>query len=924
MDDVGRRALVRRSALLLTGTGLTAGTGSAGADSATEPTDAESTAETGGRRQAEGSGATTDSGSEAIGVADVRRKQAAPLWPQFEHDARNTGASGVASGPTSRPRLEWWMDLGASFQGAPIVADGRVYAHLEGASESEGVAQNVVVALDAATGAVEWETETGGYRQGTPAYADGTVYVGGSETGPVRALDAATGEERWSTSAGSGAFTPLAVAEGTVVASTSDQVIAFEADDGRERWRTSAETSDGHGKAPAVADGTVYAVHDHGFDSWRLIALSLADGSEEWSAEGSAEAGPAVVGGGRVYVGGQSGHWAFEADTGREVWSVDENGSMSTSPAYRDETLYTFGGGEKRDAATGERQWGDEAPDVHADTTGALADGVLYAANRGLDGVVAVDADSGARRWVAPVWGLLNRPPAVGDGAVYVGDEAGYLYAFVDGSGDPPTAEFSVSPDSPRMGETTTLDASPTEAGDAEIEHYWWQFDVKDRQTGQALEREFFEPGETSVFLFVVDGNGFTAATRRQFEVEVGPTATSLPESTTVAPGSNTGTSTAATTPAPTPTTTVSTPPTPRRTTTGAGDGTGADGPLSVVPGGVATVAGGAGLALTGALAAKFAGLSKDDSDDGPTAGETAPTGGETPDDAGQSRTDEGLSPAARDQQETVTLPDDGDADRGAGKSGSAPAAAERARRTEAGDDDGADPRNALGSGPPFEAFDRGDPVRTVGPVRTMPARGPNDERAVLTAFAPDEAATVEKADVAAFAEGVARWERVDDHDAVATVLATGFDPLPWVAHERRGRPVETVDDTPDPVGAVVDVAEGVHHLHRYGVAHGALTPASVWVDVDGAVLADVGLAPFLPVPDAYRPPEGGDPTPAADVYQTGTLAADLFGDLDDDRTDGTAVRRVLERAVAPPEDRYETALHVRDALREATGDERG
>ena len=905
-----RRALVRRSALLLSGAGIGAGSGLAGA-------------ETGGTETAAANGGVA--GSIQRAAADTAKGQSA-AWPQYQHDAQNTGGGGAVTGPKGRPRLRWWVDLGVGFRGAPLVAGGRVYAHVH---REDG---NTIVALDPATGAVDWETATGGQRTATPAYADGTLYVGGRQDGRIFALDATSGEEQWTTTVGGGVFAALAVADDALVAATNGAVAALDRATGDERWLVSAAGTDGQGKAPAVADGTVYAVHDQGFESWTLRALSLTDGGEEWSVERDDEAAAAVVGDGRVYVGGDVGLWAFDAATGEEVWSVDDRGSTL---AYTDGALYAFGGLARRDPATGDRQW-LAGRDTSASDVGAVADGVLYGRSGVPDGIVAVDPEDGEKRWQAPVWGRLESPAAVGDGALFVGDHTGRLYAFADGDGDPPTAAFSLSPDPPRMGDTVTLDASPTTAGDAAVDTYWWRIGVDVHKTGATIEHEFLEPGEKPVYLFVVDENDYTAASRRRVEVGVDGTATAVSESTTETPDRN-GTATG-----PDPTRAIATAdamdrrtqaasatPMPPDTTAGggAGDNSGSDGPLSAIPGGTATVAG-AGVAAAAALAAGVARGGDDSADDSESAGGDGSTasGGDRPSGSGGgTASGEGTvgdsPPTERDQRETVTVP--GGVSGEEGQARDSPSA-ERARRAEAGGRETTDPIDALGSGPSLASFDRGDPVRTVGRVETTPARGPNGAAAVVTAFAPDEAATVGRDAVDAFAEGLALWNRVDDHDAVATVGATGADPLPWVAHERRGRPVGAVDDVPDPVGIVADVCEAVHHLHRYGVAHGTVTPGSVWVDSDGVVLADVALAQFLPVPDAYRPPEtdgGDDPTPDGDVYQVGVLAADLLGYRDGDGAGGEAVQSVLQRAVAAPGDRYETALHVRDALRETVDD---
>jgi serine/threonine protein kinase len=110
-------------------------------------------------------------------------------------------------------------------------------------------------------------------------------------------------------------------------------------------------------------------------------------------------------------------------------------------------------------------------------------------------------------------------------------------------------------------------------------------------------------------------------------------------------------------------------------------------------------------------------------------------------------------------------------------------------------------------------------------------------------------------------------------------------------------------------LSALADVARGLTHLHARGVVHGDLTPANVLLKRSGAdartgvgapltaVLADFGLAARAPAPPRprstlgvplgtlqYMSPElaaDAAPTPAADAWALGAIAAELWrGDL--------------------------------------------
>ncbi len=121
-------------------------------------------------------------------------------------------------------------------------------------------------------------------------------------------------------------------------------------------------------------------------------------------------------------------------------------------------------------------------------------------------------------------------------------------------------------------------------------------------------------------------------------------------------------------------------------------------------------------------------------------------------------------------------------------------------------------------------------------------------------------------------------------------------------------------------------LAAALDHAHSQGVAHGDLKPANVMLDGAGnAYLSDFGIAARLLDPAIvqsvssaphYRAPEEGvtGPTPAADRYSLGVLAAELIGSAD-------GIEEVLTRATAVnPKDRYESASALVRHLEVAMG----
>ncbi|WP_134672406.1 HEAT repeat domain-containing protein [Halorussus marinus] len=212
-------------------------------------------------------------------------------------------------------------------------------------------------------------------------------------------------------------------------------------------------------------------------------------------------------------------------------------------------------------------------------------------------------------------------------------------------------------------------------------------------------------------------------------------------------------------------------------------------------------------------------------------------------------------------------------------------------------------PPEAIPSPPPidvdFRGFERladrgGDPVTTARKARA-PAAGADDRPVVVSLRTARSEAGV---DADRVAEAFRAWDRIDDHDHVAPVLARGDRPRPWIATEFMD--AGTLRDAVGSVGferalwTVHCLSRAVSHAHSRGVVHGALRPGAVGLStVLGAwpapKVGDWGLGEPLaavaspPIPPAFAAPEHfdpeafGRPDQATDVYQLGALAYALF-----------------------------------------------
>ena len=154
-------------------------------------------------------------------------------------------------------------------------------------------------------------------------------------------------------------------------------------------------------EATVVADGTVYAVCDD--DS--LLAIDVASGAVEWTAEleGEASTAPVVVGQ-QVVVGTDDGVVVVHGSDGEEQWTAVDDGVTSIAVAddiYVGTTELVL----SLSRHTGRQLWRTSLDARVTDL--AVDDGTVYAAKP--YGVVAVPDDDGDVRWRADAPGRTTR-----------------------------------------------------------------------------------------------------------------------------------------------------------------------------------------------------------------------------------------------------------------------------------------------------------------------------------------------------------------------------------------------------------------------------------------------------------------------------------------------------------------------------------
>lgn len=329
-------------------------------------------------------------------------------WPQFMHDAANTGVNPRASGPKNAVTTRWTDRTDEETSGL-VVARETVY-----------VGGSRVRALAAADGSERWTYDASDTTFGSPTVQADTLFVtadrGDDERNSVVALNADTGAVRWEyTDEGGGSYVDFdAITAGPsalfVIAGTGidDWLYAIEAESGTKRWATSigspgqVETGTAH---VGVADGTVFVP-----GAQTLHARDAETGEVEWRAEetdfyNEPDASPAIVDG-TVYVGtqaadqgGQDQFFAVAASDGDVEWRFDPDGDENgfwNSPAFVNGTVYVCRWLLQSavlyalDASDGSVRW---SVDVNHPMDPVLADGVVYG------GDVAFDAETGRELW---------------------------------------------------------------------------------------------------------------------------------------------------------------------------------------------------------------------------------------------------------------------------------------------------------------------------------------------------------------------------------------------------------------------------------------------------------------------------------------------------------------------------------------------
>ncbi|MEI8019498.1 MAG: PQQ-binding-like beta-propeller repeat protein [Schlesneria sp.] len=222
-------------------------------------------------------------------------------------------------------------------------------------------------------------------------------------------------------------------------------------------WQAMSETVDGQGKVvsysltdAAIADGVLY----FGDSKGAIIAFDVNDQSELWThVHGKRISTEPSVDNDNVYFGSEQGITALRRDNGTQVWHhVIEKGTGETTPIPVGEYVYTSGYDGRSyclNRADGKVVWKhdfveDAPPDppefasararfqeIKARPRGAACDGRLFLQSVfDQSRVIAIECETGKRRWSFQTGGWMGPAPTIVDGRVYISSQDKHIYCL--------------------------------------------------------------------------------------------------------------------------------------------------------------------------------------------------------------------------------------------------------------------------------------------------------------------------------------------------------------------------------------------------------------------------------------------------------------------------------------------------------------
>jgi outer membrane protein assembly factor BamB len=376
-----------------------------------------------------GGRAGSDDGSELGTDRSPRPLSVSGQWRQYRADAANTLAKPDTTVLPEAGSVHWRLPAAS----APVFDGERLY--LERANGDAGVA---IAAHSSETGDSIWE---GPGRTGTNrSLAIGRSVFGAS--GELTGLGPRDGTVRWQVGTDAHVGWAPVVDDGRLYVTgrrfdgTPAMVLAMDGETGETVWTEAfRETEADIESGLAVGDAHVFAATTDG----RVVALAKSDGERRWVSDAVESVRvPVTVGDGSVFVADESGAVsALSAADGIVRWRRPV-ATPSGGFAYGERTLYyaATDGVYALDAGDGTRRWVNDQSEPLAPAVGA--DAVYVATGFDDHSLHAVDRATGDWLWSHTfsriveddvIRGGARFPPVALDGGLFVTADDG-LYAF--------------------------------------------------------------------------------------------------------------------------------------------------------------------------------------------------------------------------------------------------------------------------------------------------------------------------------------------------------------------------------------------------------------------------------------------------------------------------------------------------------------
>lgn len=221
-----------------------------------------------------------------------------------------------------------------------------------------------------------------------------------------------------------------------------------------------------------------------------------------------------------------------------------------------------------------------------------------------------------------------------------------------------------------------------------------------------------------------------------------------------------------------------------------------------------------------------------------------------------------------------------------------------------------------------YDDYERNGHLRSTSHLKIDQAVNPSNQGVVaLYSAAGVGRKTIDASILDQIVDGFNTWNSVDDHEQIFTVYTYGDTPTPWAV-------VELADDAFDPGDfadeslitkqqLIIDLCNGIHEGHRYGLAHGHIDTSTFVVEADGEPSLKIG---DWGVTDAAITDTADQQT---DIEQVVDLAFELFtgesASIDNPESVNYpgGLKSVFE-TMWENDGGYETVIHFRDAITEA------